>query len=376
MLKRIGYKPISVREVLEQIKDNTGLMLDLAYYAFISSDKDIAEVVLQLEKDVDYLSNLLLMSASLAVRDPKDAEEMLSLIKIALASDKISNAAADIANLPLIGITPDPAIKEALNETDEVVKGVRVEKGSPLIGKKVGDIKPGIDVIALKTDRVIVVNPDDEEKIGEGTYLIVRGQREVIEGVKEHREAGVKTFAVKDYIVKLKDTAELMVDLAYTSVLLNSKEIAEEVAKLENYVDELHKEFELTVLRKREVDEKGMLSLIRFAIAIEQIADAAFEIAELVLRGLPPHPLLARIFEETEETLVKVKVKKDSSIAGKTVGSADLEGKVGFKILAIRRGRKWIINPGDDVEIKEGDVLILKGFTKEKIGLLRFISPR
>ena len=45
--------------------------------------------------------------------------------------------------------------------------------------------------------------------------------------------------------VELKNTSELMIDLAYSSLMLNSKELAEEVQRLEEYMDKLHTDFEL-----------------------------------------------------------------------------------------------------------------------------------
>jgi len=45
--------------------------------------------------------------------------------------------------------------------------------------------------------------------------------------------------------VELKDTSEIMMDLAYSSLLLNNRELAEEVQKLEEHVDSLHTEFEI-----------------------------------------------------------------------------------------------------------------------------------
>ncbi len=48
--------------------------------------------------------------------------------------------------------------------------------------------------------------------------------------------------------VDLKDTSELMIDLAYSSLLLNSTELAEEVQRLEDYMAQAHTGFETLVL--------------------------------------------------------------------------------------------------------------------------------
>jgi len=49
-------------------------------------------------------------------------------------------------------------------------------------------------------------------------------------------------------LVELKDTSELMMDMAYSALLLNSHQLAEEVLELEDRMDRLHTEFELMVL--------------------------------------------------------------------------------------------------------------------------------
>ena len=76
-------------------------------------------------------------------------------------------------------------------------------------------------------------------------------------------------------LVELKDTSEMMMDLAYSALLLNSRYLAEEVRLLEERVDRLHTEFELLVLSSRDEDVKGLLRLIRMGVVTERIADAA-----------------------------------------------------------------------------------------------------
>ena len=75
-------------------------------------------------------------------------------------------------------------------------------------------------------------------------------------------------------------------DLAYSALLLNSKEVAEEVQRLEEYVDQLHTDFELLALTSdfKKEEALGFLGLIRLGVATEKIADAAAEMAEVVLR--------------------------------------------------------------------------------------------
>src|SRR3972149_911192 len=95
--ERIEYKPIPVRQLLLEMKNLSELMIDLAYSAALFNDKELAEVVLDLEGRVDTLAYLLDMEIMVAARDPKDAEALIGVSTVAAATDKISDAAADIA---------------------------------------------------------------------------------------------------------------------------------------------------------------------------------------------------------------------------------------------------------------------------------------
>jgi uncharacterized protein with PhoU and TrkA domain len=175
--------------------------------------------------------------------------------------------------------------------------------------------------------------------------------------------------------VELKNTSELMLDLAYSSLLLNSRELADEVQRLEEHVDDLHKEFGLLVLSSgfKPEESKGLLGLIQIGVATETIADAAAEIAEVVLKGLEPHPVLRLVIEEAEETVTRVQVSKKSSLIGKSLRDAQIPEETGMWVLAIRRGKKWI-RPQPDTRIKPDDVLIASGYAEGERNLVKLAS--
>lgn len=165
--------------------------------------------------------------------------------------------------------------------------------------------------------------------------------------------------------VELKDTSELMIDLAYSALLLNSRELAEEVQKLEEYMDKLHTEFELQVLTSgfRKEEAKGFLGLVRLGVATEKIADAAAQIAEVVLRGLEPHPVLKLAIEEAEETITHVQVTENSPLTNKALKDAKIPEETGMWILVIKRGDRCI-RPKPETKIQAGDILIASGYAE------------
>jgi uncharacterized protein with PhoU and TrkA domain len=166
-------------------------------------------------------------------------------------------------------------------------------------------------------------------------------------------------------LVSLEDTSELMIDLAYSSLLLNSRELAEEVQALEERMDNLHTKFELLVLSSgfKPEESKDFLGLIRLGVMTEEIADAATEIADVVLRGLKPHPILKRVIEEAEETVTRVRVSNTSLLVGKNLREAQIQEETGMWVLVIRRGKGWL-RPRPETVIKVEDILIASGYAE------------
>jgi len=180
---------------------------------------------------------------------------------------------------------------------------------------------------------------------------------------------------IVDMLAELKDTSELMMDLAYSSIFLYSKELAQEVATLEEYVDDLHTKFELLVLTRciSAEESKNFLGLIRLGVVTEKIADAAMQIAGVVLRGLEPHPVLKLAIKEAEETVVHAQVSKKSPLAGKTLREAQVHEETGMWVLCIKRGDRWI-RPKPDTVIEAGDHLIVSGYAEGAEDLKRLTN--
>jgi len=178
-------------------------------------------------------------------------------------------------------------------------------------------------------------------------------------------------------LVELKDTSELMLDLAYSALLLNSKELAEEVEQLEEHIDDLHTEFELLALSSgfSPEESKDFLGLIRLGVVTESIADAAAQIAEVVLRGLKPHPVLKMVIEEADETVTRVQVAENSSLAGKTLKEAEIPERTGMWVLVIRRGKKWI-RPKPNTKIQVGDIIIASGYAEGEEDLTKLATAK
>ncbi|ASJ15900.1 potassium channel protein [Thermococcus chitonophagus] len=174
---------------------------------------------------------------------------------------------------------------------------------------------------------------------------------------------------IKDCLIEMKNLSSLMVDLALSSVMYNSEEIAEEVYLLEEKIDELTLKVKKLALRaaKNLDDPESMLSVIEMATINEQISDSAYEIADIVLRDVEPHPIIRKIMHDVEEEIGRVKVHAGSILIGQTLKQLKLPSKIGVRLIAIKRGNRYIYNPSSDETIKEGDVLIAVGAGIDKL---------
>ncbi|NLL94881.1 MAG: potassium channel protein [Thermoplasmatales archaeon] len=169
---------------------------------------------------------------------------------------------------------------------------------------------------------------------------------------------------IETMLLELKDTSEFMVDLAYTSLLFNNVEIAEEVMFLENQMDELGEKIteEIVSLGMEKPQEIArFVVMVRLQIAIENIADAAASIADIVLRGLADNPVLHMSIKDSEWTIEMATVSEGSIMAGKTFGELRLNSHTGMFVIAIRRGNSFIFGPDRHTRIEAGDSLIARG---------------
>jgi uncharacterized protein with PhoU and TrkA domain len=186
---KVEYRPISVREALTEMKDVSEIMIDLAYSSALFNSNELAEEVMELEKRVDYLDYIIDMNVMLAARDAEDAEHLTAVTSVAAATNKISDAAADIAAIVLKNIGIHPIVRKAFQQVEERLARAIVKQDSIFVNKKLGELelaaKIGVDVIAIRRLREWKIDPDDEEKILENDVLIARGAPHGIDELKE-----------------------------------------------------------------------------------------------------------------------------------------------------------------------------------------------
>ena len=160
-----------------------------------------------------------------------------------------------------------------------------------------------------------------------------------------------------------KDASELMVDLAYAALYFGDPDMAEEVGDLEERLNELVHEMRavsvLAARNRREADE--MASVLKVISAIERIASDAVDIARIVTHRLGIPAALVADLAEAEEVSHRVRVREDSTLAHRSLADMELPVNVGMRVVAIRRGKDWIIDPDGDETLVPDDVVIVRG---------------
>ena len=174
--------------------------------------------------------------------------------------------------------------------------------------------------------------------------------------------------SVKAVLAEMKDTAELLIDLSYSAVLLGSDEIAREVLVLEERMDllQLQARMSLLMAARSPEDAEELAPVLGVVGAAEKISNAAGDIAKVVIEDIGLPEAIRSALPEATEILVRVPVGVDSSYQNRSLGEINMETETGVRIIAIRREqatgkRRWITNPDHESVLQSGDILLLRG---------------
>jgi uncharacterized protein with PhoU and TrkA domain len=168
---------------------------------------------------------------------------------------------------------------------------------------------------------------------------------------------------LKAMLSEAKDASELMVDLAYAALFFDDPAMAEEVEELDERLDGLvHEMREVCILAARSPrDAEQMSSVLHVISAIEQFGNSAVDVAHIVTHRLGIPPALVADLAAAEEVSHRVRVREGSELAGRALADAELPVEVGMRVVAIRRGKEWIVDPDGDEIMVPDDILILRG---------------
>lgn len=180
---------------------------------------------------------------------------------------------------------------------------------------------------------------------------------------EELEEIEYEPKTVKEILTEMKDISGLILDLAYSSLVLGSLEIADEVRYLEARMDTLNHRIRLqTMVAARTIDDaEDLVGILQVASSAEKISNAAGDIAGILKRIPEIKNYAVTLFKEADEHILTLAIPDDSPMHRRTIEEFDMEKETGLKIIAIRREKRWIYGPEDDQMLFAGDMLILRG---------------
>ena len=373
-------RPRNLREMLAEAKDTSELMVDLAYAALYFGDPDMADEVGALEERMSHLVQDMRAVCILAVRHPRDADGMSSVLQVVSAIERIANDAVDIARIVTHRVGIPAELVADLSAAEEVSHRVLVSDGSLLAHRHLADhempAKMGMRVMAVRREREWITDVGGDTVLVPDDVLFLRGSPDGIDELRslagspdwtppEVPDGPVATDLDRavDVLVEMKDLSEVAVGLAYSSLVLRDESLAAEVRHLEDRLDEMKDRLEEWVLSaaRQHGDHSGLRGLLHLSQAAEDLGDQAQQMVWIIERQEDIHPILAVALGDSDEVVAHIPVAEGSAVEGRTLADLRLNIEPGFTVLAIRRGGQYRYRPRGEVRLASGDALIASG---------------
>ncbi len=367
--------------MLSDAKNTSELMVDLAYAAVYFGDPDMAEEVGELEEQFNELVHDMRAVCILAVRNPKEADAMSSVLQVISAIERIANAAADIGRIVTHRLGIPRELVADLSEAEEVAHRVLIRDGSHLAGRPLAALElpvaTGMRVMAIRRGRDWIIEEiRGDQVIQPGDVLFCEGSPAGITRLREL--AGASAWApamvpdgavltdldrAVDTLVEMKNISEAAVGLAYSALVLGDRSLALEVRHLEDRLDEMKDRLEVWVLRAgaADVDPSPLRGLLALSQAAEDIGDQAQQMVWLIEHGEDIHPILGLALGESDEVVLRVPVAAGSEADGASLSQLELHIEPGYLVLAIKRDGRYRYQPRRHVTLQAGDELIVSG---------------
>ncbi len=370
------YRAISLYELLKNIRKMCDVIIDLAYYSYLTKELDTLDHLIWIVREAKSMIEEATVHVSLIVRKIKDAKNALALYRYAVAIEKIIDASLDIAYISLSGHNPSEEVVDAIRYlSDEfVIKIVANEK------------------MQIKTSELIERYPIDillrirngereyfyAEDIRKGDVLYIRGYKSVLNefledfGYEPLREKEVKESLrnVISKIVYLMETNKGLLDIAHAAMISKDESLIREIDEMESMLDTYHIELLEEMIKKPPTDNNlTNLSLLWLVTKLEDITDSIEEIALLSSSDPDIMSVFYKLGEAIDERCMIVEIKRPSRLQN----LQESIKKFGAAILAIKSKGEWTVQTRTsrkDHELTEKDLLLVlypKEFEEEVI---------
>lgn len=192
----------------------------------------------------------------------------------------------------------------------------------------------------------------------------------------DYRKLEHVDMTVREILTEMKDLSEVMVDLAYASLMYNSDDMADKVRDFESEMENLKfaVRFKVLLSSRNKKDAQQLSGILQVVQAADVISDAAREIVELLDVPVEKRPFVSAMLSESEEKIRATKISPVSTMVGYTIGDLGVEAGTGCKIIAIKNRQGWTYDPEDSVKLRAGDDIIVRGTEDGYNRLVMFVS--
>ncbi|MEM2084098.1 MAG: TrkA C-terminal domain-containing protein [Nitrososphaerota archaeon] len=177
-----------VEDLLIRLINTSELMIHLGYAAVIYNNKDVAKEVLEMEKEIDDLHINFELEVLKLKGNEENEKSILGLIRLGLIAERLSDAAALMADIVYRGIEAHDILRLAIEEAEDTIIMVAINENSILIGKSITELnlesKIGTHIIGIKRGDKWIYNPSIEEKLSLGDIIIAEGNKDGINILK------------------------------------------------------------------------------------------------------------------------------------------------------------------------------------------------
>jgi uncharacterized protein with PhoU and TrkA domain len=153
---------------------------------------------------------------------------------------------------------------------------------------------------------------------------------------------------VRELLTEMKDASETIVDLAYASLMYNSKDMAEKVEEMDRDIDDMKFAIRTKILMavRTKEDAREMTGVLQVASAADRISEAAGEIVKLLNVPKEERPFINDIINESDEKIMMTRISPRSDMAGNTIDQLAVEASTGTKIIAMKNRYGYTIRTG------------------------------
>jgi uncharacterized protein with PhoU and TrkA domain len=165
-----------------------------------------------------------------------------------------------------------------------------------------------------------------------------------------------------EYLIKLKDLSELMMEMSYSAVFLHDKDLAKQVHAL---YQEFKRDYESAYKKTESLSQHDKSYVQRLLVYMKELATNAVFIADLSeMEKIPT--IVKRAFAKTDTRVIHDIIHYSSFFAGKKIGDLNIRTHTKAKIIAVQRNNQWIFTMDKHFQFKAKDYVVAVGSEKSE----------